>query len=68
MNKWIRRIDAANEKQNRKLAEWQRQKNDEKSRGINRLDRIEKGVILFIIAVLLLTVSVVLLAAWMAIA
>jgi hypothetical protein len=67
VNKWTRRIDAATEKQNRKLAEWQRQVNEEKARGINRLDNIQKAVILFIVAVMLALVSFVLLAGWMTI-
>jgi len=56
MNKWQKRIDAATEKQDARLAEWQRQVNDEKSRGINRLERIQTGVILFMVVVALAAV------------
>ena len=52
-NKWTARIDAATEKQEARLAEWQRQVNEEKARDIYRLERIQTAVILFMVATVL---------------
>ena len=58
-NKWQSRIDAETEKQEARLAEWQRQVNEEKARGIYRLERIQVAVILFMVATILTALLIV---------